>query len=160
MRIERKFYSDAKKLQDSICRNIEAEAHAATAEMRVAESAKLREDSQRLYSIYQETTRSDPQPQRAIKWPQFCRLVEKALWMAECCSLDILAEDLVNGRGRIRLETAYFALLENAEPALQAAWVELCRDAAEMIISHREDTFLIELWYAILGQDIKKDRRR
>lgn len=149
MRIERKFYSDAKKLQASICRNIEAEAHAATAEMKAAESAKLHEESQRLYSIYQETTRTTSRPQRGIKWPQFCRLVEKALWMAECCSLDILAEDLVSGRGRIRLETAYFALLENADPALQDVWTELCKASAEMTISHKNETFVIELWYVL-----------
>ena len=149
MRIERKFYSDAKKLQASIFQKIEDEDRASTAETKAAEHAKRREESQQLYSIYQETTRNNSRPQRGIKWPQFFHLVEKALWMAEYCSLDILAEDLISGRGRIRLETAYFALLENADPALHEVWLELCKNSDEMTISHKSETFLIELWYTL-----------
>lgn len=149
MRIERKFYSEAKKLQTVIFQKIEDEEHAFTAEMKADERAQRREESQRLYSIYQKTTQDNPRSQRAIKWPEFCRLVEKALWMAELCSLDFLAEDMVSGHGRIRLETAYFALLENADPALHEVWLELCKNSVEMTISHKSETFLIELWYTL-----------
>ena len=149
MRIERKFYSDAKKLQASIFQKIEDEDRASTAETKAAEHDKRREESQRLYSIYQKTTQEHPRSQRTIKWPLFCRLVERALWMAELCSLDFLAEDMVSGQGRIRLETAYFALLENADPALHEVWLELCKNSDEMTISHKSETFLIELWYTL-----------
>ena len=149
MRVERKFYSEAKKLQTFILQKIKEEKLASTAEMKAAERAQRREESQRLYSIYRETARSDPRPRRVIKWPQFCRLVDKALWMAERCSLDIWAEDLIGGHGRIRLETAYFALLENADPALQGVWLELYKNSTEMTISHKRETLLIELWYSL-----------
>ena len=149
MQIEGRFYSEAKQLYQRIMEEEADEARRMTEEERAAECAKQGEESERLYSVYREATRKSPQPQRAMESARFRQLAEKALRLAECCGVDIFAESRESGWGIIRLETAYFTLLENANLALRAAWMELCRDADEMTISHKSETFLIEWWYTL-----------
>lgn len=149
MQIEGRFYSEAKQLYQHIMGKEADEATRVTEEERTAECEKRREESERLYSVYRETARKSPQPQKAMESARFRQLAGKALWLAECCGMDIFAESRESGWGIIRLETAYFALLENADPALREAWMKLCRDADEMAISHKSETFLIEWWYTL-----------
>lgn len=149
MRIERKFYTEGKKLQLRILQEVEREQAKLTKQERTAEYTRLRKESDRLYALYLESTQQNVQKQRAIQEKKFLKLVEKALRLAEICCLDILAETFENDRGVIRLEAEYFALLENADPILREDWVELCKNAYEMMISHKIETFVIELWYSL-----------
>jgi len=150
MRIERKFYTEGKQLQLRVFQEVEREQEKLTEQERAAEHTRLRKESDRLYALYLEATHQRVQKQNAIQEKTFLKLVEKALQLAEICCLDILAETFESGRGMIRLEAEYFALLENAEPALRKDWVELCKNACEMMISHKVETFVIELWYELL----------
>ena len=149
MRIERKFYTEGKQLQSRVFQEVEREREKLTEQERAAEHGRLRKESDRLYALYLESTQQQDQKQNAIQEKKFLKLVEKALRLAEICCLDILAETFESSRGMVRLEAEYFALLENAEPTLREDWVNLCKNACEMMISHKKETFVIELWYEL-----------
>ena len=118
MKIERKFYDDAKKYYGEIWDELLKEKEMLSQEGREAEAQKLEADLQKIKHTCEEKSRHFRRESDESKLQQFRTLSKQALWLAEYLMLNIqIEEDNNNFCGKILLEADGLMIVYNTDMA-------------------------------------------